>query len=100
MANRGHEQTRNCEVAPPSGARRLWVRRECAFAGWTRRATERLNSDLGGELPGLHGVGDALAVERVDHATCVTDEQHAAVVLRCAVEAHRQRTAADRCRRV
>ena len=50
----------------------------------------------GGDLAGLHGVGDALAVERVDHAAGVADQQHAVGVVRLAVEAHRQRGAAHR----
>ena len=42
---------------------------------------------------GLHRVGDALAVERADHAAGVADQQQPASVGGLAVEAHRQRRA-------
>jgi len=46
-----------------------------------------------GHLRGLHGVADALPVERVDHAPGVADEHEATAVGGLAVEGHRQRGA-------
>src|SRR5687768_2954770 len=48
------------------------------------------------DLCGLQGVRDAFAVERVDHATGITDQQQATSVMRLAVESHRERSSPDR----
>ena len=54
-----------------------------------------LGDGIGGQFRGLHGVGDPLAVERVDHAARVAHQQQAATVDRLPVESHRERRALD-----
>ncbi len=69
---------------------------EGQFSLGGRRAGVGLHDDVRGDLAGLHGVGDALAVERVDQTTGVADQQQTLGVVRLAVEGHGKGGTADR----
>src|SRR6476661_2956010 len=69
-----------------------YAERERVLAAYPKVMKDELGADPGG----LQGVVDALAVEGVDHAAGVADEEEAVGIQRGAVEAHRQGGAADR----
>src|SRR5215207_8734328 len=72
VADEADEQTADCEVAAEALLDRGPVGEQAAAVA----ALQHGQPGLGGQLARLHGVVDALAVERVDQPGGVADEQH------------------------
>ena len=100
VADELHEGAAQRVVAAVGVLEDLRVALQGQFALGGGGAGVGLDDDVGGDLAGLHGVGDALAVERVHQAARVADQQQALGVVRLAVEGHREGGAADRARHV